>query len=52
MRPGVALDDRIRSLGDVPLIVITAAHEHQLAGGVPPWLYRRGMQLWSRMQAE
>ena len=52
MRPGVALDDRIRSLGDVPLIVITAAHEHQLAGGVPAWLYRRGMRLWSRMQAE
>ena len=52
VRPGVALDDRIRSLGDVPLIVITAAHERQLAGGVPPWLYRRGMRLWSRMQAE
>ena len=52
VRPGAALDDRIRSLGDVPLIVITAAHERQLAGGVPPWLYRCGMRLWGRMQAE
>jgi pimeloyl-ACP methyl ester carboxylesterase len=52
VRPGAAADDRIRSLGDLPLIVITAGHEYQPTAGVPPWLYRRGMRLWHRMQDE
>jgi pimeloyl-ACP methyl ester carboxylesterase len=51
-----ALDNRIHSLGDVPLVVITAAQERAQWAGLgldpPPELYRRGLRLWLTMQDE
>ena len=52
LRASTALDKQVRSLGDTPLVVITAASEHELDGDVPPIIYRIGMRLWRRMQAE
>jgi pimeloyl-ACP methyl ester carboxylesterase len=52
VRASAALDNRIRSLGDKPLVVITAGRERELFTGVPPILYRRGLRLWRVMQTE
>jgi pimeloyl-ACP methyl ester carboxylesterase len=56
LRATAALDNRIRSLGDIPLIVITAAQEraqYAAIGADPPaGLYRRGLRLWRTMQTE
>jgi pimeloyl-ACP methyl ester carboxylesterase len=56
LRETAALDARIRSLGDTPLVVISAAHERALYESIgadpPPGVYRRGMRLWRAMQAE
>jgi len=51
-----ALDRRIRSWGDTPLVVITAAQERAQYNSIgvdpPPALYRRGLRLWRTMQSE
>jgi pimeloyl-ACP methyl ester carboxylesterase len=56
LRRTAALDSRIRSLGDRPLIVITAAQERAQYRGIhvdpPPRIYRRGLRLWRVMQNE
>jgi pimeloyl-ACP methyl ester carboxylesterase len=55
-RATVALDSRIRSLGDTPLVVVSAAQERvqyrQIHVDPPPNLYRRGLRLWGVMQDE
>jgi pimeloyl-ACP methyl ester carboxylesterase len=55
-RASAALESRIRSLGDIPLVVITAAQERAQYDGLgidpPPGLYRRGLRLWRTMQDE
>jgi pimeloyl-ACP methyl ester carboxylesterase len=51
LRAGEQLDRSIRSLGDVPLVVITAA-QHREELHLPARLYRAGERLWSELQAE
>jgi pimeloyl-ACP methyl ester carboxylesterase len=51
-RASAALASRIRSLGDKPLVVITAAREREQFRDVPPSLYRLAVRLWRVMQAE
>jgi pimeloyl-ACP methyl ester carboxylesterase len=52
LRASAALASRIRSLGDKPLVVITAARERELFRDVPPSLYRLAVRLWRVMQTE
>jgi pimeloyl-ACP methyl ester carboxylesterase len=52
VRSSEALDARVRSLGDLPLIVIEAARHEQLFGPDKTPLWRAEARLWSRMQAE
>jgi pimeloyl-ACP methyl ester carboxylesterase len=52
VRAGSVLGSGIRSLGDIPLVVITAAAEREQYAGVPPQLYRLGVRLWRMMQTE
>jgi hypothetical protein len=52
LRASSALASHIRSLGDLPLVVITAARERELFTGAPPRLYRRAMRFWRTMQNE
>jgi pimeloyl-ACP methyl ester carboxylesterase len=51
-RASAALDSGIRSLGDTPLVVISAARERELFRDAPPRLYRLGVRLWRAMQTE
>jgi pimeloyl-ACP methyl ester carboxylesterase len=51
-RASAALDRDIRSLGDTPLIVITAAHSRELHPEVPRAVFNRGLPLRRAMQAE
>ena len=52
VRSSEALDARVRSLGDLPLIVIEAGRHEQLFGPDKTPLWRAEARLWSRMQAE
>jgi pimeloyl-ACP methyl ester carboxylesterase len=52
MQSGERLDDGVRSLGDVPLVVIEAGRHDAIFGGLPPALRRAQERLWSRSQAE
>ena len=49
---GDALASGIRSLGDTPPVVITAAHERDELPGAPPALYRLSQRLRRAMQTE
>jgi pimeloyl-ACP methyl ester carboxylesterase len=51
-RAGDALGNRIRSLDDMRLVVISAGRERELFAGGPPRLYRIGVRLWRQMQDE
>jgi pimeloyl-ACP methyl ester carboxylesterase len=52
VRSSEALDARVRSLGDVPLVVVEAARHEQIFGPDKTPLWRAEARLWSRMQAE
>jgi len=52
LRAGAALGSGIRSLGDTPLVVITAASEHDQFTEGPSRLYRLAQRLWRVMQTE
>ena len=52
VRASSALGSCIRSLGDEPLVVITAAREREQFRSAPPELYRRAVRLWRQMQTE
>jgi pimeloyl-ACP methyl ester carboxylesterase len=52
VRASEALDARVRSLGDLPLVVIEAARHEQIFGPDKTPLWRAEARLWSRMQAE
>lgn len=52
IRASAALASDIRSLGDTPLVVISAARSRELFGGSPPRLYRLATRFWANMQAE
>ena len=53
-RASAALDRDIRSLGDTPLVVLTAAHDRELGPfqDLPPEIYRRWRRLGRVMQTE
>jgi len=51
-RASAALAGRVRSLGDTPLIVLTAARDRELWVGLPPQIRRRWRPLMREMQAE
>jgi hypothetical protein len=51
-RASAALARGIRSLGDTPLVVLTAARSRELWVGLPPELYRRWSRLMRVMQTE
>jgi pimeloyl-ACP methyl ester carboxylesterase len=44
------LDDRVRTLGDLPLVVIAAGMHRELFGALAPSLQRALERLWARMQ--
>jgi hypothetical protein len=52
LQSGEQLDERVRTLGDVPLIVIAARRHRQLFARLEPPLQRAEERLWARMQAE
>jgi len=52
VRASEALDARVRSLGDLPLVVIEAGRHEQLFGPDKTPLWRAEARLWSRMQTE
>ena len=52
VRSSEALDARVRSLGDLPLVVIEAGRHEQLFGPDKTPLWRAEARLWSRMQSE
>jgi pimeloyl-ACP methyl ester carboxylesterase len=52
VRASEALDARVRSLGDLPLVVIEAGRHEQIFGPDKTPLWRAEARLWSRMQAE
>ena len=52
MRSSEALDARVRSLGDLPLVVIEAGRHEQIFGPDKTPLWHAEARLWSRMQAE
>jgi pimeloyl-ACP methyl ester carboxylesterase len=52
LRASEALDERVRSLGDVPLVVIAAGRHEQLFGFADTPLRRAQARLWSTMQSE
>ena len=52
VRASSALASDIRSLGDTPLVVISAAREHELFRGAPPRLYHHALRQWRVLQAE
>jgi pimeloyl-ACP methyl ester carboxylesterase len=52
VRASEALDARVRSLGDLPLIVIEAGRHEQILGPDKTPLWHAEARLWSRMQAE
>ncbi len=52
VRSSEQLDARVRSLGDLPLVVIEAGRHEQLFGPNKTPLWRAEGRLWSRMQAE
>lgn len=49
---GEQLDDRVRTLGDLPLVVIAAGRHRELFGALAPSLQRGLERLWARMQTE
>jgi pimeloyl-ACP methyl ester carboxylesterase len=51
-RAGAALASSIRSMDDLPLIVVSAARERENFTDSPPPLYRIAMRLWTVMQTE
>jgi pimeloyl-ACP methyl ester carboxylesterase len=51
-RASAALASRIRTVGDKPLVVITAAREREQYGEFPPSLYRRAVRFWRLLQTE
>jgi pimeloyl-ACP methyl ester carboxylesterase len=52
VRSSEQLDARVRSLGDLPLVVIEAGRHDQLFGPDHTPLWHAEARLWSRMQAE
>jgi pimeloyl-ACP methyl ester carboxylesterase len=50
VRAGEALDARVRSLGDVPLVVVSRGRSADEDKGLPVGLQRGVLRLWSRMQ--
>jgi pimeloyl-ACP methyl ester carboxylesterase len=52
VRSSEALDARVRSLGDLPLVVIEAGRHEQILGPDKTPLWHAEARLWSRMQAE
>jgi len=52
MRASAALASGIRSLGDKPLVVLSAARERELFTGVPSAVYPRWNRVWRAMQHE
>jgi pimeloyl-ACP methyl ester carboxylesterase len=52
VRSSETLDARVRSLGDLPLIVIEAGRHEQAFGPDKTPLWHAEARLWSRMQAE
>ena len=50
LRSSSQLDDRVRTLGDLPLVVIAAGMHRELFGGLAPSLQRALVRLWARMQ--
>jgi pimeloyl-ACP methyl ester carboxylesterase len=52
LRSSETLDARVRSLGDLPLVVIEAGHHEQIFGTDDTPLRRAEERLWSRMQSE
>jgi pimeloyl-ACP methyl ester carboxylesterase len=52
VRSSETLDARVRSLGDLPLIVIEARRHEQIFGPDKTPLWQAEARLWSRMQAE
>jgi pimeloyl-ACP methyl ester carboxylesterase len=52
LRSSETLDGRVRSLGDLPLIVIEAGRHEQIFGPDKTPLWHAEARLWSRMQAE
>ena len=51
-RAGAALASRIRSLGDKPLVVVTAAREREQFDEFPPSLFRQAERQWRKLQTE
>jgi pimeloyl-ACP methyl ester carboxylesterase len=51
-RASAALASHIRTLGDTPLVVISAAREREQYGEFPPSLYRRAARFWRLLQTE
>jgi pimeloyl-ACP methyl ester carboxylesterase len=52
VRSGEQLDDRVRTLGGLPLVVIAAGMHRGLFGALAPSLQRALGRLWARMQME
>jgi pimeloyl-ACP methyl ester carboxylesterase len=52
LQSGEQLDDRVRTLRDVPLVVIAARRHDELFGALAPALQRAQARLWNRMQGE
>jgi len=52
VRASEQLDARVRSLGDLPLVVIEAGRHEQIFGPDKTPLWHAEARLWSRMQAE
>jgi pimeloyl-ACP methyl ester carboxylesterase len=52
VRSSEELDARVRSLGDLPLVVIEAGRHEQIFGPDKTPLWRAEARLWRRMQAE
>jgi pimeloyl-ACP methyl ester carboxylesterase len=51
-RASAALASDIRTLGDKPLVIVTAARARELYPEFPPSLYRRATRFWRRLQTE
>lgn len=51
-RASAALASGIRTLGDTPLVVISAAREREQYAAFPPSLYRRAARFWRLLQNE
>jgi pimeloyl-ACP methyl ester carboxylesterase len=52
LRSSEALAGRVRSLGDTPLVVVTAGRRLEGNADLPPRLLQAGERLWGTLQAE